>query len=76
MAALEYGWSVTGSVDVLRVLQCDACYDALVQIRDLIPCSLRGVQDPTPQRRDPSVKWCEKTLIDKGLPMGVPEGGS
>jgi hypothetical protein len=70
MAALEYGWSVTGSVDVLRVLQCDACYDALVQIRDLIPCSLRGVQDPTPQRRDPSVKWCEKTLIDKGLPMG------
>ena len=65
----DYCWSVTESVDVLRVLQCTACYDALVRIRDLIPSSLRGVQDLTPPKRDPSVKWCEKTLIDKGLPM-------
>ena len=52
------------------MLRCEACYDALVQIKALIPSSLRGVQDPTPPRRDPGVKWCEKTLIDKGLPMG------
>ena len=68
--ASEYCWSVTDSVEVLRVLQGEACCDALVQIRALVPSSLRGVQDPTPPRRDPGVKWCEKTLIDKGLPMG------
>ena len=31
--------------------------------------ALRGVRDPTPPRRDPDAKWCEVTLVDKGLPM-------
>ena len=51
------------------MLRCKACCDALVQVRGLIPSDLRGVQDPTPPRRDLSEKWCEKTLVDKGLPM-------
>ena len=54
---------------MLRVLECTACCDALDQVRNLIPSELRGVQDPTPPKRDPSGKWSEKTLVDKELPM-------
>ena len=54
---------------MLRVLECTACCAALEQVRNLIPSELRGVQDPTPPKRDPSGKWSEKTLVDKELPM-------
>ena len=63
-------WSVTDREEVLRVLKCDACCEAVVRLRQLIPESLRGVQDPTPPKRDPVAKWTESTLVDKGLPMG------
>ena len=51
------------------MLDCKACCDAVVQVRHLIPAALRGVQDPTPPKRDVSGKWSEVTLVDKGLPM-------
>ena len=51
------------------MLDCKACCDAVVQVRHLIPAALRGVQDPTPPKRDVSGKWREVTLVDKGLPM-------
>ena len=62
-------WSVTGNADVLRVLSCKACFDAVVRVRQLVPAALRGVRDPTPPMRDPDAKWSEVTLVDKGLPM-------
>ena len=51
------------------MLHCTACYDALAQVRNLIPTELRGVHDPTPPKRDQSVKWVERTLVDKELSM-------
>lgn len=62
-------WTVTDHPEVLEVLQWEACCKALLEVKELVPMALRGVQDPTPLKRDPGAKWSEVTILDKTLPM-------
>ena len=62
-------WTVTKCPNVLQILNGEACCKALLEIKDMIPFALRGVNDPTPPRRDPDAKWSEHTILDKTLPM-------
>ena len=62
-------WTVTDLPEVLKVLNCEACCYALMEVKQLIPVALHGVQDPTPPKRESDAKWSEVTILDKTLPM-------
>ena len=40
-----------------------------MEVKQLIPVALHGVQDPTLLKRESDAKWSEVTILDKTLPM-------
>ena len=40
-----------------------------MEVKQLIPVALHGVQDPTLLKRESAAKWSEVTILDKTLPM-------
>ena len=66
---MVFCWSVTDSLEVAGILDCDVCLQALHDVKALIPSELRGVSEVTPPRRVNGTVWHERTIIDKSLTM-------